>query len=74
MSFLPPFKNFGTDAIHAGQTPEKWTSRAVIPPISMSTTFKQDVPGETHVNINLNLFSSQAVLAPLPDNANENPV
>jgi len=48
MSFLPPFKNFGTDAIHAGQTPEKWTSRAVIPPISMSTTFKQDVPGETH--------------------------
>lgn len=48
MAYLKPFKSFGTDAIHAGQDPEKWNSRAVIPPISMATTFKQDCPGETH--------------------------
>ena len=51
MASLKPFEHFATDAIHAGQEPEKWNSRAVIPPISMSTTFKQDIPGETHVNI-----------------------
>nr|ACY74433.1 cystathionase [Carukia barnesi] len=39
------FPNFGTDAIHAGQEPERWNSGAVIPPISLSTTFKQDSPG-----------------------------
>lgn len=38
---------FETNAIHAGQEPEQWTSRAVVPPISMSTTFKQFGPGET---------------------------
>jgi cystathionine gamma-lyase len=37
--------NFATDAIHAGQEPEKWNSRMVVPPITMSTTFKQDKPG-----------------------------
>ncbi|XP_033372146.1 cystathionine gamma-lyase-like [Parus major] len=44
--FLPPFKHFATDAIHAGQEPEKWRSGAVVPPISLSTTFKQRAPGE----------------------------
>lgn len=39
------FPHFGTLAIHAGQEPEQWNSRAVVPPISMATTFKQDAPG-----------------------------
>ena len=39
------FPHFGTLAIHAGQEPEQWYSRAVVPPISMATTFKQDAPG-----------------------------
>jgi len=42
------FPHFGTLAIHAGQEPEQWNSRAVVPPISMSTTFKQDSPGVFH--------------------------
>ncbi|NWV55575.1 CGL lyase, partial [Daphoenositta chrysoptera] len=44
--FLPPFKHFATSAIHAGQEPEQWRSGAVVPPISLSTTFKQRAPGE----------------------------
>ncbi|CBY32461.1 unnamed protein product [Oikopleura dioica] len=40
-----PFKSFGTDAIHAGQEPEKWDSRSVVPLIGLSTTFKQESPG-----------------------------
>uniref|UniRef100_A0A8C5KQT5 Cystathionine gamma-lyase n=1 Tax=Jaculus jaculus TaxID=51337 RepID=A0A8C5KQT5_JACJA len=43
--FLPTFQHFATQAIHAGQEPEQWTSRAVVPPISLSTTFKQGAPG-----------------------------
>jgi len=39
------FPHFGTDALHAGQEPERWNSRAIIPPLSMSTTFKQYQPG-----------------------------
>ena len=38
---LARFSGFATGALHAGQEPEQWKSRAVIPPISMSTTFKQ---------------------------------
>lgn len=38
---------FATAAIHAGQEPEKWTSWAVCPPISLATTFKQPDPGVT---------------------------
>ncbi|CAG5114387.1 Oidioi.mRNA.OKI2018_I69.chrUn_1.g17208.t1.cds [Oikopleura dioica] len=45
MSGEAPFKNFGTDAIHAGQEPEKWDSRSVVPLIGLSTTFKQVSPG-----------------------------
>ena len=45
------FPHFGTLAIHAGQEPEQWNSRAVVPPISMSTTFKQDSPGVFHVSL-----------------------
>ncbi|KYO36867.1 cystathionine gamma-lyase isoform X1 [Alligator mississippiensis] len=44
--FLPRFSHFATQAIHAGQEPERWSSRAVVPPISLSTTFKQRAPGQ----------------------------
>ncbi|XP_051930550.1 cystathionine gamma-lyase isoform X2 [Hippocampus zosterae] len=40
------FKSFATDAIHVGQEPEQWKSRAVVPLISLSTTFKQSEPGK----------------------------
>lgn len=46
MENYKPFPHFGTDAIHAGQDPEQWNSKAVVPLISMSTTFKQSAPGE----------------------------
>lgn len=35
---------FGTRAIHAGQIPDAVTG-AVIPPVSLSTTFKQSSAG-----------------------------
>ena len=34
----------GTLAIHVGQEPEQWNSLAVVPPISLSTTFKNSSP------------------------------
>lgn len=50
----PAFKKqpqgFATKAIHAGQEPEQWNSMCVIPPIVMSTTFKQDGPAEHRVS------------------------
>lgn len=39
------FPHFATLAIHAGQEPEQWASKAVVPLISLSTTFQQDTPG-----------------------------
>ena len=39
------FPHFGTLTIHAGQDPEQWNSRAVVPPIFMSSTYQQDAPG-----------------------------
>lgn len=36
---------FATRAIHEGNEPERWKSLAVVPAISMSTTFKQYNPG-----------------------------
>jgi len=41
-----PFPHFSTKALHEGQEPEQWKSMAVVPPISMSSTFKQKAPGE----------------------------
>ena len=41
-----PFPRFATDALHAGQEPEQWNSKAVVPPISLATTFKQEEPGK----------------------------
>ncbi|EDW73846.1 uncharacterized protein Dwil_GK19674 [Drosophila willistoni] len=46
MSFKTQPKGFATKSIHAGQDPEQWKCNAVIPLISLSTTFKQDGPGE----------------------------
>ena len=40
------YPHFATQAIHAGQDPDQWKSKAVVPPISLSTTFKQDTPGQ----------------------------
>lgn len=38
--------SFASKAIHEGQEPEQWSSLAVVPPISMATTFKQNAPGD----------------------------
>uniref|UniRef100_A0A8D0KLV3 Cystathionine gamma-lyase n=1 Tax=Salvator merianae TaxID=96440 RepID=A0A8D0KLV3_SALMN len=46
LAFQPPFRHFATQAIHVGQEPEQWSSLAVVPPISLSTTFKQEAPGK----------------------------
>ncbi|XP_040040790.2 cystathionine gamma-lyase [Gasterosteus aculeatus] len=43
--FSTAYKSFATEAIHVGQEPEQWKSMAVVPPISLSTTFKQLAPG-----------------------------
>lgn len=42
-------KGFATKAIHVGQDPDQWNSRAVIPPIVTSTTFKQEAPAKHSV-------------------------
>lgn len=36
--------HFGTKAIHAGQNPDQWTFKDVVPPISLTTTYKQYGP------------------------------
>lgn len=45
----PQAAGFGTNAIHAGTEADTVTG-AVIPPISLSTTFKQSAAGEHKVN------------------------
>ena len=44
--FLPTDPKFATKALHVGQEPERWNSMAVVPHISMATTFKQDAPAQ----------------------------
>ncbi|KAK7072608.1 hypothetical protein SK128_010074 [Halocaridina rubra] len=44
--FLSNDSNFSTRAIHEGSEPEQWNSMAVVPPISLATTFKQFGPAE----------------------------
>ncbi|KAG6797436.1 cystathionine gamma-lyase 2 isoform X1 [Apis mellifera caucasica] len=39
-------QGFSTKAIHAGQDPLQWNDCSVIPPITLSTTFQQDGPGQ----------------------------
>lgn len=48
-AYLPYPKGFATTAIHAGQEPEQWDSMAVIPPLVMSSTFKQYGPANFKV-------------------------
>uniref|UniRef100_A0A8R1DHW9 cystathionine gamma-lyase n=1 Tax=Caenorhabditis japonica TaxID=281687 RepID=A0A8R1DHW9_CAEJA len=43
---MSTFPSFGTAAIHVGQEPEQWDMNQVVPPISLSSTYKQDQPGE----------------------------
>lgn len=50
--FQPVFKSFATEAIHVGSEPEQWNSMAVVPPISLATTFKQHGPGKHAVSCN----------------------
>lgn len=45
LGFRKQTAGFATKSIHNGQKPEQWNSRAVVPPISLSTTFKQSAPG-----------------------------
>uniref|UniRef100_A0A915IYF5 cystathionine gamma-lyase n=1 Tax=Romanomermis culicivorax TaxID=13658 RepID=A0A915IYF5_ROMCU len=40
------FPSFATKAIHVGHIPEDWPYKEVIPPICLSTTFKQSSPAE----------------------------
>ncbi|CAG9536514.1 unnamed protein product [Cercopithifilaria johnstoni] len=40
------FTHYGTNVIHTGQEPEQWNANQIIPPISLSTTFKQSEPGK----------------------------
>lgn len=47
-------KGFATKAIHVAQEPEQWTHQAVIPPLVMSTTFKQPSPAEPIVSVEIN--------------------
>ena len=51
MEDFKPFPNFSTDVLHEGQEPEQWNSRAVVPPISTATTFKQFAPAEHNVSL-----------------------
>ena len=46
-----PYEGFATDAIHAGQDPEQWKAKCMVPPIALSTTYKQTSPGVHAVSI-----------------------
>lgn len=48
--YLPLPTGFQTKAIHVGQDPDQWDSRCLIPPITLSTTFKVGGPGEFNIN------------------------
>lgn len=45
-AYMKNCDDFATRAIHVGQDPEKWESLAVVPPIVLSTTYKQHSPAE----------------------------
>lgn len=40
--FKPIKKGFASQAIHAGQDPEQWSSKAMVPPVHMSVAYKID--------------------------------
>ncbi|XP_014479644.1 PREDICTED: putative cystathionine gamma-lyase 2 [Dinoponera quadriceps] len=43
---MSAYKGFSTRAIHAGQDPKQWSHCSLVPPLVMSTTFKQDSPDQ----------------------------
>jgi len=45
-SFRENDVHYATKALHVGQEPEQWASMAVVPHISLSTTFKQQGPAD----------------------------
>lgn len=55
-AFLAPPKGFATRAIRSGQEPEQWNSLAVVPPISLSTTFKQHAPAQHGVSFCIDIY------------------
>lgn len=46
LGYIKNDPSFATRAIHEGNEPEQWKHMAVVPPISMATTFKQDGPAD----------------------------
>jgi len=42
--------HFGTKAIHVGQNPDQWSFKDVVPPISLTTTYKQYGPNDHAVS------------------------
>lgn len=50
--------SLATRAVHAGQEPEKWSSFAVVPPISLATTFQQPYPAKPVVCIFIFIFKN----------------
>jgi hypothetical protein len=40
--FMPLDATYATRSIHEGQDPDQWSSRAVVPPITMACVFKLD--------------------------------
>ena len=49
---------FETRALHVGQEATQWSSRAVVPPIVMSTTFQQYSPAMTAVSLKKSFWLS----------------
>lgn len=47
--YLPLPKGFATAAIHEGQNPDDWEMLSVVPPMVLSTTFKQLSPAKPKV-------------------------
>jgi len=48
-------QHFGTKAIHVGQSPDQWSFKDVVPPISLTTTYKQYGPNDHAVSFSFNL-------------------
>ncbi|GMS91973.1 hypothetical protein PENTCL1PPCAC_14148, partial [Pristionchus entomophagus] len=47
---MTTFPHFGTNAVHVGQEPEQWEMNQVVPPLSVSSTYKQHAPGQPKVH------------------------
>lgn len=54
--YLPEPKGFSTKAIHSATNPDKWDSMCVVPPLVLSTTFKQPAPGQIKVGTYLKYY------------------